>query len=202
MFGETFGVTNGVITISALVVGMQSAGADKRAIVSAMVALLVSDPISDAYALYNAQVATEEMHARARRSTSGAGKLNFRESKSSAVHEEPVPSASDVARQAFVYQVLLQVLLLGVFSTAASSADGVARCLVVGMVVVVLYERAHNVRWDNTVHNLVAIVALVGVTHLVESRLAQGTPLHQAPSVALTSGPGVQSAEGATSSQR
>jgi hypothetical protein len=70
------------------------------------------------------------------------------------------------------------------------------------MVVVVLYERAHNVRWDKTIHNLVAIVALVGVTHLVESRLVQGTPLHQAPSVALTSGPGVQSAEGATSSQR
>ena len=53
--GKTFGFINGNITILSLIVGMYAAGSDKKSIIGAMVALLVADPLCDAYSLYIAE---------------------------------------------------------------------------------------------------------------------------------------------------
>ena len=141
MFGETFGVTNGVITILSLVVGMRASGATKGAIVGAMVALLVSDPISDAYALYVAQRERDD--------------------------------AQSVATRAFLSQAALQLVLLGVVVSSPRIQDGTARCVIVGVTIVVAYERTVHVPIADTAKNLAAIGTLVGLTRAVETRLAR-----------------------------
>lgn len=152
MFGETFGVTNGVITILALVVGMHSAGVDKPAMVSAMIALLISDPISDAYALYNAQTA----------STDATAKVDIEEEKD---------EARWVATKAFGAQATLQLILLASVVSAPNVTNGMWRCVIVGVILVIVFERVMKRPAYDTARNLGAIILLISITHSIESRI-------------------------------
>lgn len=146
MFGETFGVTNGAITILALVVGMKAAGASQRAMVSAMIALLISDPISDAYALYNAH--------------------------SSAPYADEV-KARWVAFKAFGAQAVLQTALLISVATAPNVRVAVRRCALAGVFLVVGFERFAARPVSDTARNLLAMCVLVMVTHVIERQMSQ-----------------------------
>ena len=55
MIGETFGFTNGIITILALITGLHATKVNKIGIIGAILALLITDPLCDAYALYTSQ---------------------------------------------------------------------------------------------------------------------------------------------------
>ena len=60
--GASFGITNGIITILSILVGMYSVNASKLSVIGAFLAILISDPLSDAYAIY---VAEKERHDKA-----------------------------------------------------------------------------------------------------------------------------------------
>lgn len=47
-----FGLSNGVITIIALLAGFTAANTDKISIICALVSLLITDPLSDSYSIY------------------------------------------------------------------------------------------------------------------------------------------------------
>jgi hypothetical protein len=52
-----FGLSNGVITILALLAGFTAANTDKLSVICALVSLLITDPLSDSYSIY---VASDE----------------------------------------------------------------------------------------------------------------------------------------------
>jgi ABC-type microcin C transport system permease subunit YejB len=54
---QGFGLSNGVITILALLAGFTAANTDKISIICALVSLLITDPLSDSYSIY---VASDE----------------------------------------------------------------------------------------------------------------------------------------------
>ena len=49
---ESFGISNGVTTIIALLAGFKAANISNKAVISALISLLLTDPISDSYSLY------------------------------------------------------------------------------------------------------------------------------------------------------
>lgn len=49
---ESFGISNGVTTIIALLAGFKAANVSNKAVISALISLLLTDPISDSYSLY------------------------------------------------------------------------------------------------------------------------------------------------------
>lgn len=49
---QGFGITNGVTTIIALLAGFKAANISNKAVISALISLLLTDPISDSYSLY------------------------------------------------------------------------------------------------------------------------------------------------------
>ena len=63
MVGETFGFTNGVITILALITGLHATKVNKIGIIGAILALLITDPLCDAYSLYTSQKIIEKKTA-------------------------------------------------------------------------------------------------------------------------------------------
>ena len=63
MIGETFGFTNGIITILALITGLHATKVNKIGIIGAIIALLITDPLSDSYALYNAHKLVDKKKA-------------------------------------------------------------------------------------------------------------------------------------------
>ena len=54
---QGFGLSNGVITILALLAGFTAANTEKISIICALVSLLITDPLSDSYSIY---VASDE----------------------------------------------------------------------------------------------------------------------------------------------
>ena len=55
MFANTFGLSNGVVTILSLITGLYAVQANKISIIAAILSLLIVDPLSDAYSLYIAK---------------------------------------------------------------------------------------------------------------------------------------------------
>lgn len=55
MIGETFEFPNGIITILALITGLHATKVNKIGIIGAILALLITDPLCNAYALYTSQ---------------------------------------------------------------------------------------------------------------------------------------------------
>jgi len=53
--GTTFGFTNGIITILSLLFGLYATKVPKVGIIGAILALLITDPLSDAYSMYISQ---------------------------------------------------------------------------------------------------------------------------------------------------
>lgn len=53
--GSTFGFTNGIITILSLLFGLYATKVSKIGIIGAILALLITDPLSDAYSMYISQ---------------------------------------------------------------------------------------------------------------------------------------------------
>lgn len=49
---EGFGISNGVTTIISLLAGFKAANVSNKAIITALISLLLTDPISDSYSLY------------------------------------------------------------------------------------------------------------------------------------------------------
>lgn len=139
MIGETFGFTNGIITILALITGLQATKVNKIGIIGAILALLITDPLCDAYALYTSQKMIEKK------------------------------TAYNIGFNAFLSQFLLQLLFLMIIIYSDTVEKGVYYCYIIGIILTLLYDRYNNLLLKESVINLVSILILVLITYYINT---------------------------------
>ena len=132
---EMFGVTNGVITILALITGLRATKVNKIGIIGALLAMIIADPLSDAYSIYISE--------------KQRGNLK----------------AYENALNAFIYQAILQLILLFVIIVVPDIDLGIKYCYVVGILITILYGKYRKVITKEIVKNLFWILIIVYITY-------------------------------------
>jgi len=139
--GVTFGFTNGIITMLSLITGLYATNVNRVGIIGAILALLITDPLSDAYSLYNSQ------------------KL---------INEE---TAFDVGKKAFLSQVALQCIFLLVIIFSNSVKQGLIISYILGVTMTISYDRYNKASVNDSLKNLSAIAVLVFLTYIVDKNV-------------------------------
>ena len=137
--GTTFGYINGVITMLSLISGMYVTHVTKIGIVGAILAMVISDPLLDAYAIFIAQKANK-----------------------------PDISPS-VAIKAFITQVGIQAMFLTIVVVSPTVKQGLYASYVAGFIGTCLYGYYKDLSLIDTVKNLISIAALVCLTIIIDS---------------------------------
>tara|TARA_B100000214_G_scaffold375373_2_gene361430 strand:+ start:108 stop:560 length:453 start_codon:yes stop_codon:yes gene_type:complete len=132
---EIFGVTNGVITILALITGLRATNVNKIGIIGALLAMIIADPLSDAYSIY----------------------ISEKQRKN--------PLAYENARDAFIYQALLQLIFLFIIIVVSDIDSGIKYCYIVGILITILYGKYRKVVTKDIVKNLFGILVIVYITY-------------------------------------
>lgn len=139
MIGETFGFTNGIITILALITGLHATKVNKIGIIGAILALLITDPLCDAYALYTSQKIIEKN------------------------------SAYNIGIKAFLSQFLLQLLFLIIIFFSSTIEKGVYYCYIIGTLLIILYDRYNKLNLKESIINLTSIFILIIITYYINT---------------------------------
>ena len=139
--GVTFGFTNGIITMLSLITGLYATNVKRVGIIGAILALLITDPLSDAYSLYNSQ------------------KL---------INEE---TAFDVGKTAFLSQVALQCIFLLVIIFSNSVKQGLIISYILGVTMTISYDRYNKASVNDSLKNLSAIAVLVFLTYIIDKNV-------------------------------
>ena len=137
--GSTFGFVNGIITMLSLITGMYATRVNKVGIIGAILAMLISDPLCDAYAIYIAQ----------KESGQDVGK--------------------DVAVSAFLSQVTLQAVFLFIIIMTPNVKTGLYLSYLVGFIGTLGYSYTKEVSVEDTIKNMFGIVLLILVTFGIDS---------------------------------
>ena len=132
--GVTFGFTNGIITMLSLITGLYATNVNRVGIIGAILALLITDPLSDAYSMYNSQ------------------KLINKD------------TALDIGKTAFLSQVALQCIFLLVIIFSTTVKQGLFISYILGVTMTISYDRYNKASLTETVKNLSAIAVLVFFT--------------------------------------
>lgn len=134
-----FGISNGVITILALIAGFVATSTPKVGVVGALLSLLITDPLGDSYSIYIAMRDRDEDEAR------------------------------HTFRWTWLYQVLVQTLFLVVVLSAPSLpiALGIACVLGTGLIFYDLIQRLPSATL--VLREYAAMVAIVVFTFAVDS---------------------------------
>lgn len=133
--GKTFGFINGNITILSLIVGMYASGANKKSILGAMVALLIADPLCDAYSLYIAE------------------------------KEDGNKDAYESSKQAFLSQLYVQLLYIIILYFSSNSQNGVKYSLILGFSSIVYHGINQNLDNNEQMNNLVGVIILISISY-------------------------------------
>ena len=139
--GVTFGFTNGIITMLSLITGLYATNVNRVGIIGAILALLITDPLSDAYSMYNSQ------------------KLINKE------------TAFDIGKTAFLSQVALQCIFLLVIIFSTTVKQGLIISYILGVAMTISYDRYNKASLTETVKNLSAIAVLVFFTYIVDKQV-------------------------------
>ena len=139
--GVTFGFTNGIITMLSLITGLYATNVNRVGIIGAILALLITDPLSDAYSMYNSQ------------------KL---------INEE---TALDIGKTAFFSQVALQCIFLLIIIFSKTVKQGLTISYILGVTMTILYDRYNTASINETIKNLLAIAILVFFTYIVDKQV-------------------------------
>ena len=105
--GETFGITNGVITMLSLITGLYSTNVNKIGIMGAIISLLIVDPLSDAYSLYASQK-----------------EITNKE------------TAYDISKKAFLSQAIIQSIFLLIIFLTSTVKKGLIASYVTGIMII------------------------------------------------------------------
>ena len=134
-----FGISNGVITILALIAGFVATGTPKVGVVGALLSLLITDPLGDSYSIYIAMRDRDE------------------------------DEALHTFRSTWLYQVLVQTLFLVVVLCAPTlpTALGIASVLGTGLIFYDLMQRLPSATL--VLREYAAMVAIVTFTFAVDS---------------------------------
>ena len=139
--GVTFGFTNGIITMLSLITGLYATNVNRVGIIGAILALLITDPLSDAYSMYNSQ------------------KLINKE------------TAFDVGKTAFLSQVALQCIFLIIVIFSKTVKQGLMISYILGVTMTISYDRYNKATVNETIKNLFAIAILVFFTYIVDKNV-------------------------------
>ena len=139
--GITFGFTNGIITMLSLITGLYATNVNRVGIIGAILALLITDPLSDAYSMYNSQ------------------KLINKE------------IALDIGKTAFFSQVVLQCIFLIIIVFSKTVKKGLIISYILGIIMTISYDRYNEAVIQDTIKNLSAIAILVFLTYIVDKQV-------------------------------
>jgi hypothetical protein len=137
--GITFGYINGIITMLSLISGMYVTHVTKIGIIGAILAMVISDPLLDAYAIYIAQ-------------------------KSNTPDVSP-----SVAIKAFLTQIGIQAMFLTIIVVSPTVKQGLYASYVTGLIGTCLYGYYKELSLIDTVKNIISIAALVCLTIIIDS---------------------------------
>ena len=153
---RTFGFINGNITILSIIVGLYSAGASKREILSAILAMLIADPLCDAYALYFSEKETQKHHPS---------------------HKSPdttlTPTPKSIGINAFLSQFIVQFLFLLIFLFASNAKQATYTSLAFSATSIIGYGLYRNISVANNIKNILSVLVLLTVTYFSEKVLAK-----------------------------
>ena len=139
--GITFGFTNGIITMLSLITGLYATNVNRVGIIGAILALLITDPLSDAYSMYNSQ------------------KLINKE------------TALDIGKTAFFSQVALQCIFLIIIVFSKTVKKGLIISYILGIIMTISYDRYNEAVIQDTIKNLSVIAILVFLTYIVDKQV-------------------------------
>ena len=136
--GYTFGITNGIVTMISLIVGLYSTNVNKIGIIGAIIAMLISDPLADAYAIYSAE--------------------NEREPK----------NAYKSFISAFSSQVLIQLTILLIVIISPDIITAVYTSVILGFITIIgwgIYNKKQN---TDIMKNLFIISFIIAITYFID----------------------------------
>ena len=138
MFANTFGLSNGVITIVSLITGLYAVNVDKIGIVAAILSLLIVDPLSDAYSLYVAKTYDGD------------------------------EDAYLIGKTSFLSQFLVQVTFLLIIIFSPNLKIGLFISYIIGLLITIAYGVSQKIDIIGISINILCIVCLVIITYLVD----------------------------------
>ena len=134
--GLVFGVTNGIITMLALITGMYASKVNKVGVIAAILAILIADPLSDAYSMYISE------------------KNNNSNKK-----------AFSVGKEAFLSQFVLQFIFLLIIIFTPTVFTGLMTCYAFGLVSILGYAYMQKSSFKEVLMNLSWITVIISVTY-------------------------------------
>ena len=137
--GQLFGITNGVITMLALITGLYATRVPKVGIIGAILSLLIADPLCDAYSMYIAE--------------KGVGNKE----------------AFITGRNAFLYQFILQFLFLSIVIISPKISQGVFWSYIFGLIITIVYGVYTSTSAVDIIKHLLGIFTLVCITYLSDT---------------------------------
>lgn len=136
--GKMFGLTNSVITILALVTGLNATKVNKIGIIGAMLAMLIADPLADAYSIYIAEKQTDSTHA-------------FK-----------------TAKESLITQLLLQITFLAIIILTPDIEKAILYTYIFGIGVTIFYGKYKKIVNIEIFKNLGWILILVYLTYICD----------------------------------
>ena len=133
--GASFGITNGIITILSILVGMYSVNASKLSVIGAFLAILISDPLSDAYAIYIAEKDDNSEHA------------------------------YTIGKDAFLSQFILQALFLIIIICCPTVSMGVVVSIITSIIILIVYSIKKQLKMKEVLYNFIGIAVLISITY-------------------------------------
>jgi phosphatidylglycerophosphate synthase len=133
--GLVFGVTNGIITMLALITGMYASKVKKVGIIAAILAILIADPLSDAYSMYISEKSNKHVNA------------------------------FNVGKEAFLSQFVLQLVFLLIIVFSSNVLNGLILCYIFGLFSILGYSFYNSSPFKEVALNLLWMIIIIGVTY-------------------------------------
>jgi len=137
--GYTFGITNGIVTMISLIVGLYSTNVNKIGIIGAIIAMLISDPLADAYAIYNAE------------------------------HDRDPTNAYKSFLTAFSSQVFMQLIILLIVIISPDTITAVYTSIIIGFITIIGWGIYNKKKYDDIAKNLSIISFIIAITYCIDS---------------------------------
>ena len=134
--GQIFGVTNGIITMLSLMTGLRATKVDKVGIIGAILAMIIADPLSDAYSIYYAEKQNNNKNA------------------------------FNIGKNAFLSQFILQFIFLLIIILCSDVDNAIYYSYIFGILLTISYGFSESISYLDISKNLLWIVSLVYITYI------------------------------------
>lgn len=136
--GITFGFINGIIDMLALLTGLWATKVSKVGIIGAMVALIISNPLNDSYALYISEESTDSEKAKIK------------------------------AKNALISQIAIHVVFLLIVILTPNTGTALIISLAFSIITIIGFNQYNNINIVSTRNTLLVIFTLVTITYIAD----------------------------------